>query len=49
MQMATEQDPARRPVIEVLYVEACPNYRGALGWWNGSELSSTSTPSCAPP
>jgi hypothetical protein len=31
MQLATEQGPARRPVIEVLYVEACPNYRGALG------------------
>jgi hypothetical protein len=28
---AAEQGPARRPVIEVLYVEACPNYRGALG------------------
>jgi hypothetical protein len=26
----TEQGPARRPVIEVLYVEGCPNYRGAL-------------------
>jgi hypothetical protein len=31
MQLATEQGPARRPVIEVLYVEACPNYREALG------------------
>jgi hypothetical protein len=31
VQLATEQGPARRPVIEVLYVEACPNYRGALG------------------
>ena len=31
MQLATEQGPARRPVIEVLYVEGCPNYRGALG------------------
>ena len=27
----TEQGPARRPVIEVLYVEECPNYLGALG------------------
>jgi hypothetical protein len=26
----TEQGPARRPVIEVLYVEGCPNCRGAL-------------------
>jgi hypothetical protein len=26
----TEQGPARHPVIEVLYVEGCPNYRGAL-------------------
>jgi len=31
MQLPTEQGPARRPVIEVLYVEGCPNYRGALG------------------
>jgi hypothetical protein len=30
MQLATGQGPARRPVIEVLYVEGCPNYRGAL-------------------
>ena len=30
MQLATEQGPARRPVIEVLYVEGCPNYRGTL-------------------
>jgi hypothetical protein len=30
MQVTTEQDPARRPVIELLYVEACPNYRGTL-------------------
>jgi hypothetical protein len=26
----TEQGPARRPAIEVLHVEGCPNYRGAL-------------------
>lgn len=25
------QGPGRRLVIEVLYVEGCPNYRGALG------------------
>jgi hypothetical protein len=25
------QGPGRRPVIEVLYVEGCPNYRGTLG------------------
>jgi hypothetical protein len=31
VQAGTEQGPARRPVIEVLYVEGCPNYRGALG------------------
>jgi hypothetical protein len=31
MPVVTEQGPARRPVIEVLYVEGCPNYRGALG------------------
>ena len=30
MRVTTEQDPARRSVIEVLYVEACPNYRGTL-------------------
>ena len=30
MPAVTEQGPARRPVIEVLYVEGCPNYRGAL-------------------
>jgi hypothetical protein len=30
MRAVTEQGPARRPVIEVLYVEGCPNYRGAL-------------------
>ena len=30
MQAVTEQGPARRPVIEVLYVEGCPNHRGAL-------------------
>lgn len=30
MQAVTEQGPARRPVIDVLYVEGCPNYRGAL-------------------
>jgi hypothetical protein len=30
MQAVTEQGPARRPVIEVLYVEGCPNYREAL-------------------
>jgi hypothetical protein len=30
VQAITEQGPARRPVIEVLYVEGCPNYRGAL-------------------
>jgi hypothetical protein len=26
----TEHGPPRRPVIEVLYVKGCPNYRGAL-------------------
>jgi hypothetical protein len=26
----TEQHPARRPVIEVLYVQGCPNYPGTL-------------------
>ena len=26
----TEQGPARRPVIEVLYVKGCRNYRGVL-------------------
>lgn len=26
----TEQRPARRPVIEVLYVEGCPNYTATL-------------------
>jgi hypothetical protein len=31
MQADTEQGPARRPVIEVLYVEGCPNFRGTLG------------------
>jgi hypothetical protein len=31
----TEQGPARRPVIEVLYVEGCPNYRGALALVEG--------------
>jgi hypothetical protein len=31
VQADTERSPARRPVIEVLYVEGCPNYRGALG------------------
>jgi hypothetical protein len=31
MQAVTERGPVRRPVIEVLYVEGCPNYRGALG------------------
>jgi hypothetical protein len=31
MQAATEQNPARHPVVEVLYVEGCPNYRGTLG------------------
>jgi hypothetical protein len=30
VQVVIEQGPARRPVIEVLYVEGCPNYRGAL-------------------
>jgi hypothetical protein len=30
VQAVTKQGPARRPVIEVLYVEGCPNYRGAL-------------------
>jgi hypothetical protein len=30
MQAVPEQGPARRPVIEVLYVEGCPKYRGAL-------------------
>ena len=30
MPALTEQSPARRPVIEVLYVEGCPNYRGTL-------------------
>jgi hypothetical protein len=31
MPAVTEQGPLRRPVIEVLYVEGCPNYRGTLG------------------
>jgi hypothetical protein len=30
VQAPTGQGPARRPVIEVLYVEGCPNYQGAL-------------------
>jgi hypothetical protein len=30
VQAVTEQGPAQRPVIDVLYVEGCPNYRGAL-------------------
>ena len=30
MQAVTKQGSARRPVIEVLYVEGWPNYRGAL-------------------
>ena len=30
IQAVTEQGPARRPVIEVLYVEGCPNSRGTL-------------------
>jgi hypothetical protein len=30
VQAITEHGLARRPVIEVLYVEGCPNYRGAL-------------------
>ena len=31
MPAVTGQGPGRRPVIEVLYVEGCPNYRGTLG------------------
>jgi hypothetical protein len=31
MPAITEQGPAWRPVIEVLYVEGCPNYQGTLG------------------
>jgi hypothetical protein len=30
MEALTEQRPARRPVIEVLHIEGCPNYQGAL-------------------
>ena len=30
MPAVTKQGPGRRPLIEVLYVEGCPNDRGAL-------------------
>jgi hypothetical protein len=30
VQAVTEQGPAPRPAIEVLYVEELPNYRGTL-------------------